>query len=557
MKKALVILVIAMLVVPLTTALGQGGAEETFQYSSTYDMTTLNPILMTDGGSFAVSQFVWAGLFNVDPMTGLPVPGLASWEISEDGLTYTFTIRDDANWSDGTPITAQDVKFTYEAVASPLVESPRKSDIQSIAAVNIIDDKTFEVVLSQVNCTIWNNLAAALNTPLPSHKYAADFSDIMTSDFNLNPDIASGPYILEEHMPDEYTRLVANPSYYLGAPQIPYVVVRVLPDTAIQNQALMAGEVDYAFMYPDELAQLPSLDGLNTYSFALHNTPILALNWADPANPMPAWDENGNRVEQAPHPILSDIRVRQAIAMGYDKDAILATLGEGNGVRLISSVIPTITWAFNTELTPWPYDPERAAALLAEAGWADTDGDGILDKDGQPLKLEILSSPLISLWENIALVAQDQLSQLGMDVTVTTLEWGAFINDRLLPQNFDMLVVGFGGGTPPDPDAIASPLMYSHNDIPGSGFNMTSYVNETVDELLEQGRTVPGCSVEDRTPIYWEMQRITQEEVAYDFTVNPNQVNILSARLQTGEPGPWDPWDLQGIHNWTIAGFGE
>jgi ABC-type transport system substrate-binding protein len=86
---------------------------------------------------------------------------------------------------------------------------------------------------------------------------------------------------------------------------------------------------------------------------------------------------------------------------------------------------------------------------------------------------------------------------------------------------------------------------------------MSSYVNETVDELLEQGKTVPGCSVEDRTPIYWEMQRITQEEVAYDFTVNPNQVNILSARLQTGEPGPWDPWDLQNIHNWTISGFGE
>jgi ABC-type transport system substrate-binding protein len=219
MKKALVILVIAMLVVPLTTALGQGGAEETFQYSSTYDMTTLNPILMTDGGSFNVSQFVWAGLFNVDPMTGLPVPGLASWEISEDGLTYTFTIRDDANWSDGTPISAQDFKFTYDAVASPLVESPRKSDIQSIAAVNIIDDKTFEVVLSEVNCTIWNNLGAALNSPLPSHKYAADFSDIMTSDFNLNPDIASGPYILEDTCPTS-TPSGRQPQLLPGAQQI-------------------------------------------------------------------------------------------------------------------------------------------------------------------------------------------------------------------------------------------------------------------------------------------------------------------------------------------------
>ncbi|NPV67362.1 MAG: hypothetical protein HPY64_09490 [Anaerolineae bacterium] len=552
MKKLVVLFVLAMLVLPSSAAIGQGGREETFIYSSSYDMTTLNPILMTDGGSFDVAQFIWAGLFNVDPMTGLPVPGLASWEISEDGLTYTFTIRDDAVWSDGVPITAQDVKFTYDAVASDAVQSPRKSDIESIAAVNVINDKTFEVVLKEVNCTIWNNLAGALNSPLPSHKYAPDFSDIMTSEFNTNPDIASGPYILEEHQADEYTRLRANPNYYLGEPQIPYVIVRVMPDKAVQNQALVAGEIDYAFMYPDELAQLPSLEGLNTFSFPLHNTPILVLNWGDPNDPQPAWDAEGNRIDQPKHPILSDVRVRQAIAMGYDKDAILATLGEGNGVRLISSIIPTITWAFNTELTPWPYDPDRARELLAEAGWADTDGDGILDKDGKPLELELLSSPLTDLWENIALVAQDQLSQLGMKITVTTLEWGAFLNDRLLPQKFDMLVVGFGGGSPPDPNAIANALMYSKNDIPGSGFDIASYVNPEVDDLLVRGRTVPGCSVEDRTPIYWELQRITQQEVAYDFTVTPNQVHVYSARIQNVQPGPWDN-GLWNIEKWTIS----
>ncbi|MBN1966071.1 MAG: peptide-binding protein, partial [Anaerolineae bacterium] len=210
-------------------------------------------------------------------------------------------------------------------------------------------------------------------------------------------------------------------------------------------------------------------------------------------------------------------------------------------------------WAYNTDLTPWPYDPERALELLAEAGWTDSDGDGILDRDGEPFAFEILSSPLTDLWENIALVAQDQLSQLGMDVTVTTLEWGAFINDRLLPQQFDALVVGFGGGTIPDPSAIAYPIMHSSNDIPGSGFNMTSYVNLEVDALLDEGRTVPGCSIEDRTPIYWEIQRITQEEVAYDFTVSPSQVHVMNARVQNFDPGPWgDTWNVQ---EWAL--FGE
>ncbi len=549
-KQVMVLIVIALLALPFTVALGQGGQEGTILWSSAYDMTTLNPILYTDGGSGDVAQFQWAGLFEVDPMTGLPIPGLASWTISDDSLTYTFTLREDANWSDGVPITSQDVKFTYDAINSNLVQSPRKSNVASIAAVNIIDDKTFEIVLADVNCTIWNDLASSLNSPLPSHKYAADFSDVMTSDFNVNPDMGSGPYLLAEHAPDEYTRMVANPSYYRGEPEIPQLLIRIIPEPAILNQAIAAGEVDYAFMYPDELAQIPSTEGLNISISPLHNTPILALNWADPANPSPAWDEDGNRIEQPPHPIFSDVRVRQAVAMGYDKDAILATLGENGGVRLTSSIIPTITWAYNTELEPWPYDPERAAALLAEAGWADTDGDGILDKDGKPLAFEILQSPIVDLWGNIALVAQDQLSRLGMDVTLTTLEWGAFINDRLLPQNFDALVVGFGGGSPPDPDAIAGNIMYSKNDVPGSGFNMTSYVNPEVDRLLEEGRVVPGCSTEDRTPIYWEMQRITQEEVAYDFTVTPSQVNILNARIQNWEPGPWSV--THHIETWSI-----
>ncbi len=547
--KRYALLVVLLVVLPLSMVFGQG-TEETVVRSSSYDMTILNPILSTDGGSSDVHQFLWTRLFEVDPMSGLPIPGLTSWEISEDGMTYTFTIRDGAIWSDGEPITAYDVEFTYQAIISDSVESPRKSDMSLIDSLTVMDEQTFEIVLGEVNCTFWSNLNSLV--PIPAHKYAEDFSDMMTSDFNINPDISSGPYLLDEHQADEYTRMRANPDYWQGAPAAPFLLVRVLPDPAIQNQALMAGEIDYAYMYPDELEQLPSLDGLNVFSFPLHNTPILALNWADPENPMPAWDEDGNRVEQAPHPIFSDVRVRQAVAMGYDKEAILSTLGEGNGVRLTSSVIPTITWAYNPELTPWPYDPERALALLAEAGWTDTDGDGILDKDGQPLAFEILSSPLTDLWENIALVAQDQLSQLGMDVTLTTLEWGAFINDRLLPQQFDALVVGFGGGSIPDPNAIAYPIMHSSNDIPGSGFNMTSYVNTEVDDLMDQGRSVPGCSVEDRTPIYYEMQRITQEEVAYDYTVSPNQVHVMNARVLNFEPGPWN--DIWNVHEWAVFG---
>ncbi|MBN1965637.1 MAG: ABC transporter substrate-binding protein, partial [Anaerolineae bacterium] len=311
MRKYIWLLLLVILALPVASVLGQG-PEDTIIRSIGYDLTTLNPILWTDGGSGEVGQFLWSNLFEVDPLAGVPVPGLTSWEISADGLVYTFTIREGAVWSDGEPITANDVLFSFEAINSDVVESPRVSDMSLIESLEVVDDSTFVITLTEVNCTIWSNLASLI--PLPSHRYAADFSDVMTSEFNISPDIASGPYILDEWQPDEFTRLRANPLYWGGEPQTPYLLIRVLPDPAIQNQALMTGDVDYAFMYPDELAQIPSLENLNVFSFPLHNTPIFTLNWADPENPSPAWDEEGNQVEQAPHPLFSDVRVRQAIA---------------------------------------------------------------------------------------------------------------------------------------------------------------------------------------------------------------------------------------------------
>jgi peptide/nickel transport system substrate-binding protein len=547
--KRYVVLLIALVIAatPLAGAMGQGD-EETVILTDSYDVITFNPILASDGASLNAIRFIYPALTKVDPFTAEVVPDLASWDISEDSLTYTFYIRDDAVWSDGTPVTATDVKFTYEAIASDLVESPRKSDVAKIESINVIDEKTVEFVLSDVDCTIWNNLGTRI---LPAHRFAADFSDVMDNSMNTAPDISAGPYILEEWLPDEYTRFVANPTFYGGEPNIKYLISRVVPEPAIQNQMLLAGEVDYAFMYPDEFKQLGTYDDLNWGSFPLHNTPLLALNWADPDNPMSAYDEEGNLVEQAPHPIFSDVRVRQAIVMGYSKDDLLETL-DGEGVRLTASVIPTITWAYNTDLEPWPYDPERAAALLDEAGWLMNEDTGIREKDGMPLAFEILYSPGVTdLWDNIALIAQDQLSQLGMDVTLVPLEWGAFI-EVLLGQEFDALVVGFGGGYPPDPNGIAGSITHSANDIVGSGFNMTSYVNPEVDRLLDEGKSVPGCAPEDRTPIYWEVQRILQEEVAYDFTVSPNQVRVLNKRIGGYELGPW--WTVEyEIQSWTIG----
>lgn len=512
------------------------------------NVTTLSPVLGADSASLDVMSFLFEGLFDVDPETAQPVPSLTTWEISEDGLTYTFTFVDGVQWSDGTPITSNDVLFAYNAINSDAVGSPRKGSLALISSLDVVDDKTFTVTLSAPNCTVWGNTFGVL-TPIPSHMYSEDLAEFTDNPFNNGPTVTSGPYIWAETQPDEFVRLVANENYFKGAPQIPQVINRVLADPAIQNQALLAGEVDYAFMYPDQLEQLGGPSNLTPHVFGLNNTPMLYMNWADGSNPQPAFDADGNAVEQAPNQFFSDVRVRRAVAMGYDKSAIMETLGPDGGYLQSGPITAMFGWV-GSDVQPYPYDPEAASALLDEAGWIMNESTGIREKDGVPFEVSLVYAPLVDLYTNIALVAQDQLGQIGIKVNVESQEWSSYLSNVLLPQAFDMTIVGFGGGT--EVDGIAYNTLLSENDIPNAGFNATSYVNPEMDALLKQGRSLVGCDPDERAAIYRQIQQIAHDDVAYDYTVGTNQVHVMNNRVTGYNPGTWNAY--VDIQSWGIAG---
>ncbi|MCB0105432.1 MAG: hypothetical protein KDE53_05975, partial [Caldilineaceae bacterium] len=347
------------------------------------NLTSWNPTLTSDGASLQARNLLWPALINTDETTGEPIPGLQTWEVSDDTLTYTFHIRDDATWSDGTPISSTDVKFIIDAIQSD-IETVFETAVEQIVAVNIIDEKSYEVVLDENNCAFLPSFGSI--RLLPAHKYAADFSDFESSDFNMNPDISGGPYILEEWAPTEFEAYTANPDYWGGAPAIPNLVNRVMEDAATGVQALQAGEVDYMTMQGDLFQQITNLDGLEYSSYPQTSVGFLSLNWKDPNDPQPAYDADGNPVEQAPHPLFGDVRVRKAVALGINVQDMIDAMGPDGGTPLVGAVSP-ISWAYNSDLPRYEYDPEAAMALLEEAGWVDSDGDGIREKDGMKLKL--------------------------------------------------------------------------------------------------------------------------------------------------------------------------
>ncbi|MEM6529204.1 MAG: ABC transporter substrate-binding protein, partial [Chloroflexota bacterium] len=435
-----------------------------------------------------------------------------------------------------------------------------QSNVELIDSVEVVDEKTLVVSLSTVNCAAMSDFGAL--RVLPAHRYADDYSDFVDSDFNLNPDISGGPYILEEWSPDEFQRFRANPDYFAGEPQIPFLVNRVIGEQALAIQAIQAGEIDYTYFQGDLFEQITNRDDLQFATFPQVTVNFLSMNWVDPASVSSAFDDDDNMIEQVPHPFFADVRVRQAVAMGYNKQDILATLGgEEGGTPLVGVVAPTISWAYNSDVELYEYNPEAAAALLEEAGFTDSDGDGIREcngclyaEEGTPLAVTIRYSNILQLFETTVLVAQDQLGQLGFDVELELVEWSNYIPEVYFGQDYDMTAMSNSGGTqPPDPNDFTT-LLQSSQDILGSGNNIASYVNPEVDDLIQQARSVPGCDPAERAEIYYQIQEITHDDVAYDWTFTPNIFQVANNRITGFEPGP--SWVFYGytsyVHEWSL-----
>ncbi|MCD4699334.1 MAG: hypothetical protein K8R91_02030, partial [Phycisphaerae bacterium] len=388
-------------ITPTPAPLAKGGTIITSSFS---DATILNPILGNDNASSQVYDLLFVPLLNSDPFTG-EIIGVAAtgWDVSDDGLVYTFHMRDDITWTDGTPLTANDFKYTYDAVGSELVDTPRKGAVELVESIEVIDDYTAVVTFSDLDCTALSNFTLGL---LPAHIHAADFSDIMDSPENEAPTVTSGPFMFSEWIRDDHVTLAANPDYYLGAPNVEGWILRIFADTSAELAAFMAGELDYieqlGAQYVSTIeGRIAGGDPFNLHKNFDDGYVWVAMNYADTDNPQIGWvDENENGLfdadeahqEQDPHPVLSDLAVRQAIAHSIDVNGIVQQVIFGQGVPQTANVLPAIEWAYNDNLQPYVFDTELAAQILEDAGWVDSNGDGLREKDGVELTISLMTN---------------------------------------------------------------------------------------------------------------------------------------------------------------------
>jgi len=516
-----------------------------FVAASPTDPIIFNPVLSGDSVSATINRFLYPSLVGQDPHTGVLTPTelAESWEVSADGLVWTFRLRGDILWSDGAPVDADDVTFTFAAIAAAQTQSPLQANVQAIQRVEAPDARTVVVTFGQVICDALRSLAVGV---LPSHIFAPDFSDLTTNSQNFTPSVSAGPFLFDEWLPGEQLSLVRNDGYFKGAPHLDGWRLRIVPDRAQRLAGLQSGEIDSLALSPAELTSVALDPKLEIFKYMDDGYTFLALNLADPAAPQPGLDASGVATIQPPHPILADVRVRQAIAHGLDTDAIIRRAYLGQGYPLASNVLPSIAWAHNDALQPYAYDPAVAQALLAAAGWVDEDGDGIREKERQALRLRLLTNEDNQTRLDAGQLMVEQLVAVGFSIQFEAIPFDDLVG-ALFSQQFDMALVDWSGlGSDPN-DAR---LWLRSGDVPGSGFNFVSFGNDQADILLRAGQRVPGCDPAARAPIYKEVQQIIHDELAYIFVAGSVGNIGYSKRWQGIDPGPWNfYWNVE---DWSL-----
>lgn len=444
-----------------------------------------NLIAMMAGESSAsqIASNIFNSLLKYDKNLELTGELAQSWEVSKDQKTITFHLKPHLKWSDGAPLTSEDVLFTWQVVTDDNTRSPYGADYKLVKKAEAPDANTFRVTYAQPYAPAldsWSGLHI-----LPKHILKGQ--DINKTPFSRNP-IGSHYYQLDQWKKGESISLKRNPRATQGQAKIEHLVSRIIPDRAAQFLELIADNIDSMSLNSIQYARIfPSRPDL-TKKIALYKELGNSYTYL------------GFNLKRKP---FDDVRVRQAINYAIDKQEIIDGVLLGLGEPVASPYKPGTRWS-NPHLSPYPYNPDKARALLKEAGFEDHDHDGILDRDGKPFSFEILTNQNKER-EMSAVLVQRRLKEIGIDVKIRVVEWATFISRFIKTGDFNVVLLGWGLGLEPDQFNI----WHSSQQAPGQ-FNFIGYKNPQVDKLLEAGRLE--LNPDKRMKIYHEFAEILLED---------------------------------------------
>ncbi|KYG90550.1 hypothetical protein A0U40_06140 [[Bacillus] sp. KCTC 13219] len=463
------------------------------------DATKLDTRLASDSSSKRVTEVVYNGLIRLN--TNLePTPDLAeSWE-NPDELTWIFNLREGVKFHDGEVLTAEDVKYTFDTILDPAFQSNSLALFSPIKSVEIVDDYKVQFNLSQAYAPLLSYLEIGI---VPKHIAEVDSESLITKP------IGTGPYKFDSWDKNSKIVLTANKEYYAGTPKTEKLTYFIIPDNSTRVASLESGDIDFIHS-PLSASDVERMRGNN--DFITEEKEGVGYTYL-----------NFNMKNEK----TADLKVRQAISHLIDKETISSAIYRGMDKPAKSPLVPS-SWAYSDDVPDFEYSPEKAKELLKEAGYEDTNGDGIVDKNGVNLEIELATHTEDPNRIQVVEYLQNEFSKNGIKTRVTTTEWSTFSNN-MMEGKYEVALLGWLNLF--DPDRATYNQFHS-----SSGNNYGKYNNPKVDALLEEGRE--NSEQAKRKEIYKEVATIVNEEVAYNVLLYQGYVVIHSKKLIGFESSP-------------------
>ncbi|MDD4940105.1 MAG: ABC transporter substrate-binding protein [Candidatus Omnitrophica bacterium] len=428
-------------------------------------------------------------------------PDLAeSWDISADGLIYTFHLRKGVRFHDGVECTADDVKFTYDKIIDPGTDSPFRQIFELAGDFQADDKYTFRIILKKPSASFIYRLTREV---VPKH--ILERGSLKNNAFNFHP-IGTGPFKFKE-LKDEQIALEYNVDYYEGRPYLDKIIVKVYPDSSSLWNALMRGEVNYAtFIEREDYELIKNDDSFKTYAF-----------------PVDSYYAIFYKIDNS---LLSDKNLREAVAYSINRKELIEKLAYGYGIECSGPFYPESS-LFNSAVKTYKYNPEKAKKLLKETGWVDSDGDGILERSGEEFELRVLVDTRSEIYQKIIMLIRQQLQEIGIKIKVVLCTGEEKLTKEFFENNKPQAQLSFPMAI--GDDAESAGLEYWLGRQSERISKLWIFKNENVDKLFELAEVT--LDKKEREEIYRKIHQLIYADQPACFLYFPYVFHAVSAKF--------------------------
>ncbi|WP_281739387.1 ABC transporter substrate-binding protein [Helicobacter suis] len=416
------------------------------------ETTRINPLFDTDHDS--ALDFVFSGLTRFSPDMKIEPDLAKSWEVSPDGLTWIFHLREDVLWHDGYKFSAADVKFSIEQALNQKLNAPARANFEEVKRVEVLNPYTLKITLKTPFPALLDALSMGI---LPKH--LLEGKDLSTNAFNQHP-IGTGPFEFVRWQKGSYISFKANPNFYRGRPKTTKVILKIVPNYNVRTYEIKNGSLDVALVEPNLLKGLEHDKNIKIMDMKSADYRALMFNFHNP--------------------LLKSLAIRQAINYAIDRNLIATKILHGYGFVANNPI--QASWANDTDAKTYTYNPQKAQEILVKNGWK-LQGK-FYYKNNKALEFDIYAFNSDPLRIALASILQSELAKIGIKANVIAKNHGAFDIDKV-----DSFIIGWG--SPLDPDVQTYRVFSSKMDVSTNenGWNYNHYSNLKVDEALLKART--------------------------------------------------------------------